>query len=127
MERPTERLGRYTLIRKIGNGGMAEVWKARSQGAAGFEKLVAVKRILPHLAADDEFVEIPVDDCIEAKIDRCARQCRESTTGFARGPGLDRCNESEFKETCGRNFESGTRACTDDREICGAECERDTK
>lgn len=44
--------GKYTLVAKIATGGMAEIFLARLQGAAGFEKLVCIKRILPHLAAD---------------------------------------------------------------------------
>ena len=48
---------RYTLIRRIATGGMAEVWKATASGAAGFAKTVAIKRILPGFASDAEFVE----------------------------------------------------------------------
>jgi eukaryotic-like serine/threonine-protein kinase len=44
------KLGPYRLLRRIATGGMAEVFLARRQGARGFHKLVAVKRILPHLA-----------------------------------------------------------------------------
>ena len=43
---------RYTLIRQIAVGGMAEVWKATASGSAGFAKTVAIKRILPGLAKD---------------------------------------------------------------------------
>ena len=38
---------RYEIIEKIDAGGMAEVWKARSTSLKGFEKLVAIKRVLP--------------------------------------------------------------------------------
>jgi tRNA A-37 threonylcarbamoyl transferase component Bud32 len=49
-------LGRYALQKVIATGGMAEVFLARQTGAGGFEKLVVVKRILPHLADDETFV-----------------------------------------------------------------------
>ena len=48
----------YRLIRKLAAGGMAEVFLAKVVGAEGFEKPVAVKRILPSLAQDREFVEL---------------------------------------------------------------------
>ncbi|MCZ7686367.1 MAG: hypothetical protein M5U28_49430 [Sandaracinaceae bacterium] len=44
---------------------MAEVFKAKTFGAEGFERLVAIKRILPHLVEDDDFVSMFID---EAKI-----------------------------------------------------------
>jgi serine/threonine-protein kinase len=59
------RLGDYELLERIGAGGMAEVYKARRAGASGFERVVAIKRILPHLAEDEQFVAMFVD---EAKI-----------------------------------------------------------
>jgi serine/threonine protein kinase len=49
------RLGRYELIARLAQGGMGEIFLARLEGAAGFEKLYVVKRILPHLAADARF------------------------------------------------------------------------
>ena len=52
------RLGKYQLIRKIAAGGMAEVFLARSEGPAGFSKLAVVKRILPHLIENEEFVQM---------------------------------------------------------------------
>jgi serine/threonine protein kinase/CheY-like chemotaxis protein len=48
----------YRLVRKLAAGGMAEVFLAKVEGAEGFEKPVAVKRILPSLAQDQEFVEL---------------------------------------------------------------------
>jgi serine/threonine protein kinase len=64
-EAPGEQLGRYRLLKKIARGGMAEVFAARSFGAHGFEKTVAIKRILPRYGNDPQFVRMMVD---EAKI-----------------------------------------------------------
>jgi serine/threonine protein kinase len=50
--------GKYQLLKKLATGGMAEVWLARQGGIEGFAKNVVVKRILPHLAEDREFVEM---------------------------------------------------------------------
>ncbi|MCR9164243.1 MAG: serine/threonine-protein kinase [Nannocystaceae bacterium] len=52
------RLGRYQIIRRLALGGMAELYLARQLGAAGYEKVVALKRVLPHLAEDPAFVEM---------------------------------------------------------------------
>ncbi|MEO7094282.1 MAG: serine/threonine protein kinase, partial [Polyangiales bacterium] len=48
--------GKYSLVAKLATGGMAEIFLARLQGAAGFEKLVCVKRLLPHLSKDQQLV-----------------------------------------------------------------------
>jgi serine/threonine protein kinase len=55
-------LGRYKLLDRISVGGMAEIFRAKSQGDAGFEKVVALKRILPHMAGDQEFVDMFIDE-----------------------------------------------------------------
>ncbi|MFH1468557.1 MAG: serine/threonine-protein kinase [Pseudomonadota bacterium] len=60
-----EPFGKYYLVDKIAVGGMAEIFKAKSFGHAGFEKLLVIKRILPHISANEEFVEMFVD---EAKV-----------------------------------------------------------
>ncbi|MEW6429984.1 MAG: serine/threonine-protein kinase [Myxococcota bacterium] len=51
-------LGKYTLVRKLAVGGMAEVFLARADGPMGFQKKVVVKRILPHFVDDPRFVEM---------------------------------------------------------------------
>lgn len=56
------RFGQYTLLDRIAVGGMAEVWKARSTGIEGFQKTVAIKKILPHLTDNDDFVNMFVDE-----------------------------------------------------------------
>jgi serine/threonine protein kinase len=61
--------GKYELLERIGEGGMAEVFRARLPGAAGFEKIVVVKRILPHLAKKPDFVKMFVDEAkLAAKV-----------------------------------------------------------
>jgi serine/threonine protein kinase len=50
--------GKYTLLRSLARGGMAEVYLALQRAVAGFEKLVVIKRILPELARDQSFVEM---------------------------------------------------------------------
>ncbi|TXD34955.1 protein kinase [Lujinxingia vulgaris] len=59
------KFGRYALLQKIGAGGMAEIYRAKTFGAAGFEKEFAIKLILPSLVDDTEFVEMFIN---EAKI-----------------------------------------------------------
>src|SRR5687768_17258784 len=49
--------GRYTLLSPLSVGGMGEIYLARLEGARGFEKLCVIKKILPALAKDPEFVE----------------------------------------------------------------------
>ena len=54
--------GRFYVVSKLASGGMATVYLARAQGAAGIEKLVALKRIHPHLAEDPRFVDMFLDE-----------------------------------------------------------------
>ena len=56
---------RYELLDRIGVGGMAEIFRGKAVAAGGFEKPVAIKRILPHLSQDKRFVELLI---AEAKV-----------------------------------------------------------
>jgi eukaryotic-like serine/threonine-protein kinase len=53
---------KYTLLRRLGAGGMAEVFLAKQDGQGGFEKLVVVKRILPGLVENPEFLKMFLDE-----------------------------------------------------------------
>jgi serine/threonine-protein kinase len=59
---PGHRLDRYELLCPIAQGGMASVWLARQHGKHGFEKLVAVKTILPLFAQDLRFQQMFLDE-----------------------------------------------------------------
>ena len=54
--------GRYELIERIGIGGMAEVFRGSLRGVAGFERAVAIKRILPQIAADPNIVSMFIEE-----------------------------------------------------------------
>ena len=57
-----ENYGEYQLIKKLATGGMAQIYLARQQGLEGFEKLLVVKRILPHLAENEDFIKMFLDE-----------------------------------------------------------------
>jgi serine/threonine-protein kinase len=59
------RVTRYEMLDRIGVGGMAEIFRGKAVAAGGFEKPVAIKRILPHLSQDKRFVELLI---AEAKV-----------------------------------------------------------
>src|SRR4051812_29982261 len=54
--------GRYRLMKRLALGGMAEIWLAKQAGPAGFEKMLVVKRVLPHLVEDESFVNMFLDE-----------------------------------------------------------------
>jgi len=61
VETPRE-FGQYTLLERIAIGGMAEVWKARMKGVEGFQKTVAIKKILSNLTDSADFVTMFIDE-----------------------------------------------------------------
>lgn len=54
--------GKYYLLERIATGGMAEIFKAKYRAEGGFEKTLVIKRILPHLAQDDDFIAMFRDE-----------------------------------------------------------------
>jgi serine/threonine protein kinase len=58
----THGYGPYQLLERVAVGGMAEVFRAKRTGVEGFEKVVAVKRILSHLSDNKEFVDMFIDE-----------------------------------------------------------------
>lgn len=56
------RFGKYMLLERVNVGGMAEVFKAKTFGVAGFERILAIKRILPSLVEDQEFIHMFIDE-----------------------------------------------------------------
>src|SRR3989338_6894103 len=57
--------GQYYLLEKIAQGGMAEIYKGLAYDLAGIKKIVCIKKILPHISASQEFIDMLID---EAKI-----------------------------------------------------------
>ena len=57
-----ETYGRYQLVKKLATGGMAQIYLARQLGLEGFEKVMVVKRILPHLAENEDFITMFLDE-----------------------------------------------------------------
>lgn len=55
---PIAKIGRYALFDKFASGGMATVHMGRLDGAGGFSRIVAIKRLLPHLVQDGDFAEM---------------------------------------------------------------------
>lgn len=59
---PGQPYGKYQLLERIAVGGVSEVYRATSTSAGGFAQEVALKRILPHLSTDAEFVSLFLDE-----------------------------------------------------------------
>jgi serine/threonine protein kinase len=57
-----QRFGKYLLLSRIAQGGMAELYQAKLIGDEGFEKLIAIKKILPHLSEETNLVKSFIDE-----------------------------------------------------------------
>ena len=58
MSKAIETFGKYILLEKLASGGMAEVYLAKSLGASGINKFIAIKRILPQYSDHPEFIDM---------------------------------------------------------------------
>lgn len=56
--------GRYLLLDKVAAGGMAEVWRGKITGEANFQRIIAIKKILPHVSADEDFITMFTDEAL---------------------------------------------------------------
>lgn len=58
----TKRLGKYIILDQLAVGGMAELFRAMITSVQGFEKLIAIKKILPHLVSEEDLVSSFIDE-----------------------------------------------------------------
>jgi TonB family protein len=104
--------GQYVIEEHIATGGMADVYKARMMGMEGFQKTVAIKRILSNLTDSDEFVRMFIDEAKLAaqlnhnniihiydlgKVDRSHYIAMEYIEGRDLRSILEECRESDLK------------------------------
>ena len=54
--------GKYILLDRIATGGMAELYRAKITGSEGFEKVIAIKKILPHLTREESLISSFIDE-----------------------------------------------------------------
>lgn len=64
-EPAVQTFGKYQILERIATGGMAEIYKAQLEGIGGFKRTFAIKRVLPHLSKNTDYVNMLVD---EAKV-----------------------------------------------------------
>ena len=62
MVESAESFGKYTLLERIAVGGMAEIYRAKTEGLGGFEKLLAIKRLHPNFGREHDVTQMLVDE-----------------------------------------------------------------
>lgn len=62
LESTSQKLGKYVLERRIAVGGMGEIFYGKIAGIEGFERIVAIKKMLPHLTEDRSFINMMVNE-----------------------------------------------------------------
>lgn len=85
---PETQIGRYAIIDRLGAGGMAEVFRCRQTGLGGFDKTVVIKRILPHLASEPEFINMFLDEArkvLDFGVARARGRLANSQVGTLKG------------------------------------------
>jgi len=80
-----KRFGKYTLLRKLAQGGMAELFLAIQRSVAGFEKLIVIKRILPAVSQDTAFIEMLLHEARIAATLSHPNICQTFDVGQAEG------------------------------------------
>ena len=108
--------GQYVIEEHIATGGMADVYKARMMGMEGFQKTVAIKRILGNLTDSDEFVRMFIDEAKLAaqlnhnniihiydlgKVDRSHYIAMEYIEGHDLRSILEKCRQRDVKMPIG--------------------------
>ena len=81
-------LGRYQLLMPIAKGGMGQVWAARQSGTRGFQKMVAVKTILPSLEDGQQLETMLFEEASLASLVRHSNVAETLDLGSVR---MERC------------------------------------
>jgi serine/threonine protein kinase len=82
---PGQVLGRYELLAQVARGGMGQVWVARLRGARGFQKLVAIKTLLPELRHDARIEQMLLEEARIASLIQHSNVVQTTELGEHRG------------------------------------------
>lgn len=82
---PGDSLGRYVLLAQVARGGMGQVWVARLKGARGFQKLVAIKTLLPELLDDPRIEQMLLEEARIASLIQHSNVVQTTELGEHRG------------------------------------------
>src|SRR5450432_932521 len=102
---------RYTILRKIADGGTAEIFLAKQHGAHGFEKAVVLKRIFTAFYADPQFRHMLVDEAHIAMTLSHSNIVQVLDLGEVDGATSSRSSSSTGGRSIARSSERRRRAC----------------